>query len=117
VASEVTVREARANVAQSEHELVELTQKLSLRKRYLQDHLEPELVAQQMELVQLRGLQERVERLLALAKERLLTAQKRRSAGAVDDLELKSAELDVMVREVELVQLRMRMRLLESRKR
>jgi hypothetical protein len=88
----------------------ELATKLKLREEFVQKGTAVQELQRRLDALQLRIEAEASQRLLLLERERLALLEKQFSVGAVDELEVMKARLEVREREVELQRLAQRLR-------
>ena len=97
--------EAQLDVARATREMVVLAGRLSLRKEFLEKATPVEQLARRLEETELRQDAVVAQQALELARVRAALVEKSRAAGAVGDLEVMRAQLEMKEREIELQRL------------
>jgi hypothetical protein len=113
--TQLALSDAQSQQAQVKEEFQVAAQRLMLRDEFLKEGLSSDEVTRRARRIELISEIQRGQRQLELATARLSMAQKRSSAGAIDELELKRAEVEVLERTIELGRLRTQWKSIERR--
>lgn len=112
--SETAVAEARLKAAEARRNFQVIAQQLSLRDDVLRQQLATDDVARRVQRFEVTADLMLARKRLELASARLELLRQRARAGAVDELDVKRAEVDVLERQVDLQRLSTRYQALQK---
>jgi outer membrane protein TolC len=110
IASTVSSSAAALDVARVRAELAQLALKLSLRKEFLEKGTSIEQLTQRMHTAQLEQEVAVLQQMISMARDRLAIVERQRSTGAVGEVELLRARLEVLETELSLQNLQEQVR-------
>jgi outer membrane protein TolC len=108
------VSSAASDVREAQRLMKLLAKRLDLRRRFLEEHLDGELIARELKRHEVATEIERTTANLQLARERAARANERMRVGTASELDVKRAELEALELSVALAQLRAESRELEK---
>lgn len=104
-ASSVANLEAELALARARRDLIVLAERLTLRKEFLEKGTPVEQLMRRLEQMELRQDVVVTQHAVEVARDRAATLEKRRAAGAGEELEMMKAQVEMKEREIELQQL------------
>jgi hypothetical protein len=110
VVTQVHELEALTDLLRARRDFTVLAEKRALRREFLEKQTPVDQLALRLERTEMQQDHDVAEAQVRLARQRLSTIQKQRAAGAIGELEVMRADLDLRERELEVARLGMRLR-------